>query len=216
MLRLHTGRRTSFPLYQLRSSSRAGVARLRRLFLSPDPGRIRPQPDPNPLQPSQRSVRRRSRSKEQARAEMEPRVASSSRDGFSGGSSLLLRALNRSNHRSGVSLHGRRVRGGCHGGPHVPRRSSPMARVASIQARLRLERVARRRLWEARLESTRHRVSLRTFPHWLLVRCYCHPPCPSGLVINPNKLFKTTFKLFQYYEIALNLLFVSIYPTRII
>lgn len=171
---MHSSRRTCLPLHQLRSSQRAGVARLRRLFPSPDPGtiiiRIRTtRPGSNPDQAPQRSVRRSPRSQEQARAEVEPRVAPSSRDGLGGRSALLLRALHRENHRARVSLHGRRVRGCCNGCSHVPRRSSPLARVASVQTGLCLERVASSWVWEARLGSTRHRVALRSLSHWLLV-----------------------------------------------
>ena len=132
VLRMHSSRRTGLPLHKLWSSQRAGVARLSRVLPSPDPGRIRTRPGSSPVQTSQGPVRGSSRSQEQARAEMEPRVASSSRDGLGGGSALLLRALHRENYWTRVSLHGRRVRCCCDGRSHVPRRSSPLARVASV------------------------------------------------------------------------------------
>lgn len=115
-----------------------------------------------------RAVRARSGSEEQARAGVEPRVAAGAWGGAGHRPVVFLRAVNR---ESGVAVlvHGRWACGDGDGGAHVCGCGAFAARVAAVQAGVRVEGVAGCWVWEARVGRTCHRFSLPAIVEGVLV-----------------------------------------------
>lgn len=87
------------------------------------------------------AVRAGSGSEKQARAEVEPRAAPGAWGGAGDRPAVLLLAVDR---KGGVAVlvHGRRAGGDGDGGAHVRGRRAPLARVAAVQAGVRIAGVA--------------------------------------------------------------------------
>lgn len=143
MLRLHAGRRAGVSLHQLRQclpSAAVGGFCWIVSGSNPEPAQKGPRL-PDRVWFDTGAVRAGSGSAEQASAEVEPRAAAGAWGGAGDRPAVLLFAVDR---EGGVAVfvHGRRAGGDGDGGADVRGRGAPLARVAAVQAGVRVAGVA--------------------------------------------------------------------------
>ena len=182
VLRVHAARGAGVPLHDVRPGALAGLGRRRGVLARAGPGAAGPAGIVGGAARGRRgavAVRARAGPAEQARAALEPLDPARPRRRAGGGPALLLRALHRPR-GAALPLHGRGARRRGHRAPDLRRRRAPRARAPAVPPRLRLPRVPRRRLRQARLGRPRHRRALCPIRQGPLLRPLRHPPHPAG------------------------------------
>jgi hypothetical protein len=196
VLRVHAARGAGVPLHDLRPGALAGLGRRRGVLASPRPGAANPAVGGGA--PRGRGGAVAVRPAEQARAAVEPVDPAGPGCGAGRGPALLLRAFRRPR-RAPLPVHGRRFRRRRHRAPDLRRRGSPGPRAPPVPPRLRLTRVARRRVRQARVGRARHRRALRTLHQGTLVRPLRHPAHPAGQMLMSIHLSPTN-SIYQFYH----------------